>query len=247
MPIRIGTQNNPSAIYVGATSMSKVYVGNTLVWQKVTNIVEATEISNIQVFQVTASSTILSGGGTIVERGFCWHTSPNPTISNNKVISGSGIGEFTATIVTSTCNTTYYVRAYAKNSADIVFYGEEISFIKSVVLTAYVFIHSISSTSYPGYNVTITSEATAQQAINNYAYLRSINNAPNSSGYSNRFEGSPEVGKIAYNGSTCAILPILHRNRWKIRFVIGSPYRYYVTYIDNSGVLTVYYEHIPVY
>jgi hypothetical protein len=36
MPIYRGlTQNNPSSIFVGETSLSHVYVGDTLVWQKI--------------------------------------------------------------------------------------------------------------------------------------------------------------------------------------------------------------------
>jgi hypothetical protein len=47
----------------------------------------------------------------------------NPTITDNKVAVGSGIGSFTTSISILTPNTTYYARAYATNSVGTS-YGE---------------------------------------------------------------------------------------------------------------------------
>ena len=67
------------------------------------------------------------GGGDITERGICWGTSQNPTITNDKLISGSGTGSFTCTIDGLITNTQYYMRAYAINSAGTG-YGPQITF-----------------------------------------------------------------------------------------------------------------------
>jgi len=67
------------------------------------------------------------GGGSITERGVCWNTTQNPTYSNNKTSDGNGLGQFTSSLTGLSPNTTYYLRAYAVNSAGIA-YGNEIIF-----------------------------------------------------------------------------------------------------------------------
>jgi uncharacterized protein (TIGR02145 family) len=83
---------------------------------------------------VTASSggNIESDGGAIITaRGVVWSVNPNPiTTLSTKTIDGTGAGSFTSAITTLTVNTTYYVRAYATNSAGTA-YGNEISFTTS--------------------------------------------------------------------------------------------------------------------
>jgi hypothetical protein len=70
-----------------------------------------------------------------MERGIVYSTSPNPTLSSNKIVIGNGIGTFdTITglghfdphVLNS--NTTYYVRAYAVSENNICVYGNEVSF-----------------------------------------------------------------------------------------------------------------------
>lgn len=68
-----------------------------------------------------------SGGSGITAKGVCWSTSPNPTLANNKTTNGSGNGAYGSTLTGLAPSTTYYVRAYAINSAGIV-YGAELSF-----------------------------------------------------------------------------------------------------------------------
>lgn len=67
------------------------------------------------------------GGTTIMARGVCYATSSTPTIDNDKTSDGTGIGVFTSTLEYLTGRTTYYVRAYATNSAGTG-YGNTISF-----------------------------------------------------------------------------------------------------------------------
>jgi uncharacterized protein (TIGR02145 family) len=67
-------------------------------------------------------------GGTITERGVCWGTSANPTISGEHTTDGSGTGSFTSNMKCLSFATTYYVRAYATNSAGTA-YGDQLSFL----------------------------------------------------------------------------------------------------------------------
>ena len=84
--------------------------------------------SNITSSSVVCGGNITSdGGSTIVARGVCWSTSQNPTINDNHTLDGIGSGSYTSTITGLLDSTTYYVRAYATNSAGIA-YGSQVSF-----------------------------------------------------------------------------------------------------------------------
>ncbi len=70
---------------------------------------------------------LTDGGNPIYERGIVWGTSLNPTITNNKITCGWGIGIFTTIITGLTTLTTYHVRAYAINSEGVE-YGDDVVF-----------------------------------------------------------------------------------------------------------------------
>ncbi len=85
------------------------------------------------VYGITPNSAIGGGNVTnegltpVTSRGICWSTSPQPTIDNSFIESGSGIGSFTETITGLTPETPYYVRAFATNSNGTA-YGNQESF-----------------------------------------------------------------------------------------------------------------------
>jgi len=68
------------------------------------------------------------GGAAVTVRGVCWNTATGPSISNSKTTDGDGTGSFTSNLTSLTPGTTYYVRAYATNSAGTT-YGDELDFI----------------------------------------------------------------------------------------------------------------------
>ena len=85
------------------------------------------------IFDVTAgkaigTGTILDiGGSGITDRGICWNTSPDPTVLDdcqNFLLSSS---TFTVELTGLRGNTTYYARAYARNSGGTS-YGENVQF-----------------------------------------------------------------------------------------------------------------------
>ena len=71
------------------------------------------------------------GGSSIVLRGICYSTSPNPNMGNQRTEDGSGIGSFNTVLRGLNPSTTYYARSYAKNSNGVVVYGNEVSFTTS--------------------------------------------------------------------------------------------------------------------
>jgi uncharacterized protein (TIGR02145 family) len=85
-------------------------------------------VSSITTTTAKSGGNISSAGvSAVTARGVCWSTAKNPTISNSKTTDGAGIGSFTSNISGLTDNTTYYLRAYATNSAGTG-YGNSITF-----------------------------------------------------------------------------------------------------------------------
>mgnify|MGYP001488059388 CR=1 FL=1 len=75
------------------------------------------DITDITATTATVSGDVTAdGGASITERGICWSTSEDPTISDFKTTSGTGKGSFTGHLTDLTPYTGYYVRAYATNS-----------------------------------------------------------------------------------------------------------------------------------
>lgn len=85
-------------------------------------------VTNITSSSATAGGNVQDSGATqVTERGVVYATNPNPTVSDTKVQSGSGVGSFTANLTGLTSLTTYYVRAYAVNSWGVS-YGQQVNF-----------------------------------------------------------------------------------------------------------------------
>lgn len=77
------------------------------------------------------------GGATISARGIVWSTSPNPTVTSNRVNMGTGSGSFSATVTGLPAISTVYVRSFAVNSAGTA-YGNQISFTTPAKLVAQI-------------------------------------------------------------------------------------------------------------
>jgi uncharacterized protein (TIGR02145 family) len=91
-------------------------------------VVATLEISSITYSSAVSGGDVTSDGGeTVTARGVCWNTTGNPMISDDHTADGSGTGSFTSNITGLSTFTTYYVRAYATNSAGTA-YGEQLDF-----------------------------------------------------------------------------------------------------------------------
>jgi uncharacterized protein (TIGR02145 family) len=89
-------------------------------------IPNSSDLADVTTNQPTVlSSSAAFGGGnvsaegstSVTQRGVCWSTTLNPTLANSYTTDGSGLGNFTSSIFPLIPSTTYYVRAYAVNSA----------------------------------------------------------------------------------------------------------------------------------
>lgn len=67
------------------------------------------------------------GGASVINRGVCYSLSSGPTTGDSKTTNGTGTGIFSSILSNLNPLTTYYLRAYATNSAGTG-YGEQFSF-----------------------------------------------------------------------------------------------------------------------
>jgi uncharacterized protein (TIGR02145 family) len=113
--------------------------GNEVNFTTISDIVNMPIVSTANVSLVTSNSASCGGnvtdegGGVVSVKGVCYNTSANPTILSSTTNNGSGLGAFTSSITGLNPGITYYVRAYASNSAGTS-YGTEYNFTTTTVL-----------------------------------------------------------------------------------------------------------------
>ncbi|MBL7886689.1 MAG: DUF1566 domain-containing protein [Flavobacterium sp.] len=85
-------------------------------------------VTSVQAQDATVGGTVSNSGGELVlSRGFCYSTSANPTVSNNVVLAGAGLGSFASMINGLAPNTLYYVKAFSTTIAGTA-YGNQMTF-----------------------------------------------------------------------------------------------------------------------
>jgi uncharacterized protein (TIGR02145 family) len=151
------TENNAWYRYI-TDLKGKVYKNNRFVKSVGASVrcIKEVSTSSIPILTTalvqTVTSTTAVGGGNITSdgvsavtaRGVVWSTSPNPTISlSTKTVDSTGTGVFTSNLSGLTPNTTYYVKAYATNSAGTG-YGEERTF--KTTISQIITIPSVTTT-----------------------------------------------------------------------------------------------------
>jgi uncharacterized protein (TIGR02145 family) len=102
---------------------------------------------------------VSDGGMALRDRGVAWSTSPNPTIDLPTRMTMTNVNmetrDYRSTVKDLQPNTTYYVRAYATNSAGTG-YGNEVSFTTSSILLANL---PVLTTTVPGSITTSTANS----------------------------------------------------------------------------------------
>ncbi|HPQ35755.1 MAG TPA: FISUMP domain-containing protein, partial [Tenuifilaceae bacterium] len=110
-----------------------IFYGNEKTFQTLAPIaptVVTRSVTEIGVYTATCSAEVTyDGGAPVTARGLVWSTDETPTLSSNDGLTsnGTGNGEFTGNLTDLEPNTTYYIRAFATNSAGTS-YGEQVDF-----------------------------------------------------------------------------------------------------------------------
>lgn len=120
------------AINVEGTSYGTVQPFTTLA---VAPTVTTQAVSSIAATTSTGNGNITAlGVPNPTAYGVCWNTTGTPTTSDGKVDKGaaSATGAFTVSLTSLSANTTYYVRAFATNSAGTT-YGSQVSFTTKTI------------------------------------------------------------------------------------------------------------------
>jgi len=133
------TQLTPATTYyvrAYATNAVGTAYGNEISFTTLVALPTLTTIDATSITSTTASSggnITNDGGGAIIARGILWGTNTNPTLTSNIGITteGASMSSFTSNLTGLNPGTTYYVRAYATNSAGTG-YGNQITFDSTV-------------------------------------------------------------------------------------------------------------------
>ncbi len=110
-------------------------------------LINTLPVNTITKTSATSGGNVVSEGiSSIIERGIVYATTPNPILTNNKIIDENvGIGNFISNIIGLTASTKYFVRAYATNSNGTS-YGDEVSFTTLCdVITSYPYLQNFDS------------------------------------------------------------------------------------------------------
>jgi uncharacterized protein (TIGR02145 family) len=121
-------------------------------------VITTTAVTAISYTSATSGGEVTDEGGEpVVSRGLCWNISADPTIANSTTVESGGSGSFTSNITQLTPNTSYYLKAYATNSAGTG-YGNQVSFttsqVAAPVLTTSAISYITKTSAVSGGNIT---------------------------------------------------------------------------------------------
>ena len=86
------------------------------------------EVINIGLTTSTSGGEVTSeGSGPVTDRGLCWGTNQEPSITGSHTLDGEGTGSFVSELSNLIPATKYYTRAYATNKVGTA-YGNTVSF-----------------------------------------------------------------------------------------------------------------------
>lgn len=107
-------------------------------------------VANITHTTATCGGNVTADGGySVIARGVCWSTSPNPVFNDSHISNGDGLGAFTCQLANLSEGTTYYVRAYAVNSVGTA-YGNQVSFTTTTNIDGQPCLSAVTVTDYDG-------------------------------------------------------------------------------------------------
>ena len=137
----------------------------------VPSVTTGSTISSIGTTSAMGSGAITNdGGAAVTEVGLCWSSSSGtPTIADSHAASATVASSFSASLSSLSVGTTYYVRAYAKNSIGYG-YGSAVNFITLPATPVISSVGPVSCSSGSGELAVAWSAAAGASAYNVYAY-----------------------------------------------------------------------------
>jgi len=114
-----------------ATNKNGTGYGNEVTFES--DPVQIAEVGTDPVSSINSTSAVsgglvyYDGGASVTLKGICWSTDTGPTLEDPHTMDGTGDEHFVSQLTGLSGNTTYYVNAYAVNSAGTA-YGNELSF-----------------------------------------------------------------------------------------------------------------------
>ncbi len=171
------------AIPSGLPGQSLKFINGVPTWVSNPNGIITNAVTNITATTATCGGHIASSSGSpITARGVCWSANHNPTIIHMHTNDDIGKGNFTSNLTGLATNNTYYVRAYATNSAGTV-YGNEVIYNSRPVI-------DIDGNGYD--TVVIGTQTWMKQNLNSTHYRNgdTIPNVTNNTSWSNLTTGA---------------------------------------------------------
>lgn len=146
----------------------------------VVTTVQTGAISSVSLASATVQGTLTGATAHLSEYGFVYALTATPTVTDKKITIGTTTptsipANFSTNLAGLSANTTYYVRAFAKDNAGIV-YGEVKSFKTTSLVAATVATNAIAAISYTSVAAagSITTKGTSK--INEYGFVYSNTN-----------------------------------------------------------------------
>lgn len=179
----------------------------------------------------TGGEVTVAGGAEVTARGVVFGTEPAPTTANSKTEDDKGTGAFESKLTGLLGNATYYVRAYATNSAGTG-YGPEVSFKTLVDLPAVTTatVTGITKTSAVlGGNVTYNGggEVTARGVV--------WGSAENPTLEDNVIDGGTGTGEFSADLSGLEIFTAYHVRAWATNSV-GTAYGENISFTTLANI-----------
>lgn len=110
------------------TNSNDVIYGNEVSFTSQQIILAQVPTSILTTSVLLRGTTVESSNLTLSTMGFCFNTSPNPTVINQQNQISGGFGNFTIPVTNLTPNTVYYAKPFYYTNTGALFYGNEISF-----------------------------------------------------------------------------------------------------------------------
>ena len=172
------------------------------------------------------------GASAVTSRGLCYSTSPLPSLSNNVLANGNGLGSFVDTILGLNQGVVYYVRAYATNGSGTA-YSAERAFVAGIDPNPSNFtcgdtVQDIDGNEYPTVQIGNQCWFAKNLRTTRYSDGTSIDFDPVSSSWSTRTDGAW----------------VYPNNSSSLNFDYGKLYNWYVLDSLNANICPAGW-HVP--